>query len=96
MIQKIYEEFVEETESHIKECVESHKESDINNILSVLHTLKGNAGTLGIEKLANFAKLLEDKLKKGIQENLGEELISLQEIFMEFKLSYNQFLTKSI
>lgn len=96
MLYKIYEDFVVETEEQIQECFESLKISDTKNLLSVLHTMKGNAGTLGIEKLANFAKLLENKLKQGDFENLLRDFKALEKVFIEFHQSYKQYLTKSL
>ena len=32
-------------------------------ILVILHTLKGNAGTLGVEKMAYWAEFMEGELK---------------------------------
>ncbi len=64
------------------------------NILINLHTLKGNAGTLGIEKVTNLTIDIEAKLKeeKSIYKELADDLNKLKLNFEEFKSHYPTFL----
>ncbi|MBW8051330.1 MAG: response regulator [Cytophagales bacterium] len=70
MIKKVYEDFEKEARQLLGQCNRSlhylekiQPGRDINIILSNLHTLKGNAGTLGIKKVADYAELIEKQLK---------------------------------
>jgi CheY-like chemotaxis protein/HPt (histidine-containing phosphotransfer) domain-containing protein len=96
MVYKVFEDFILETEEQITESLESISKNDIKNLLSILHTLKGNAGTLGIEKLSNFAKLVENKLKQGEFDQIATDFQTLQIIFGDFKQSYKHHLIKTL
>jgi HPt (histidine-containing phosphotransfer) domain-containing protein len=53
-------------------------------VLSLLHTLKGNAGTMGAEKLSNQALTAELRLKQNPEGEIGQELEKLNDNFKEF------------
>jgi len=57
-----------------------------------LHTLKGNAGTLGVEKLSKLAEFIEKNIKNDKHKNLEEDLNLLNLTFEEFKNMFNQIL----
>jgi HPt (histidine-containing phosphotransfer) domain-containing protein len=57
-----------------------------------LHTLKGNAGTLGIERIAYQAKLAEQKLKNNLYTAITSDLDHLQKLFTEFQNNYKRFI----
>ena len=57
-----YQEFEEDTERLIREAGKAVKISDYKEVLSILHTIKGNASTLGVEKLAGTAACIEKNL----------------------------------
>ncbi len=67
-------------------------DNHIEEIRKELHTLKGSAGTLGIEKLANHVIKLELQLKTADTTNLKPQLDSIQECFIEFKENYKNIL----
>ena len=69
------------------------KNKDYNKILSNLHTLKGNAGTLGIEKVAERARITESKLKNNHLTDLETDLSYLQKELYEFQNSYRKLIT---
>jgi HPt (histidine-containing phosphotransfer) domain-containing protein len=54
--------------------------------------LKGNAGTLGVEKLSNQALLIEKNIKEENYETLEDDLKFLKLRFQEFKDTFNQIL----
>ena len=78
-------DFRDETEELIQSAMESFKKQEFENILSKLHTLKGNASTLGVDRVAACARQIEDKLKKNKQVTLAQDLLSLKQYFLEFK-----------
>ena len=57
-----------------------------------LHTLKGNAGTFGIERLATIAMKMEQNLKVGPYEELSDDMKMLEFCLEEFKESYHTFI----
>jgi HPt (histidine-containing phosphotransfer) domain-containing protein len=93
LVQSVFEDFENETTEHLQECTISAKNKDYNKILSNLHTLKGNAGTLGIERMAHQAKLAEQKLKNNIHTDIHGDLDCLQKLFTEFQNNYKHFIT---
>ena len=72
----------------------SLNDGNYENILINLHTLKGNAGTLGIEQVSNLTVDIEARLKekKKIYDGLEEELSELKKRFEDFKDYYPTFL----
>ena len=57
-----------------------------------LHTLKGNAGTLGVEKLSKQAAYVEKQLKENKFEELDQGVQHLKVLFHEFKESSQNLL----
>jgi len=78
-------DFEIETSEYLDSCERSFKEKDYNDILSKLHTIKGNAGTLGIEKIAQLAQSIESDLKQNRYDTIRAGLDSLKEKFNEFQ-----------
>ncbi|HNP20361.1 MAG TPA: response regulator [Fulvivirga sp.] len=64
---------------------------NIEEILNILHTLKGNAGTLGVEKMAFWAEMMEDEVKTKKYHNFDSNLKELEVLHTEFKSSLKQF-----
>ncbi|MFQ3214405.1 MAG: PAS domain S-box-containing protein [Marivirga sp.] len=91
-IKSIFEEFEIEAQSLILDCIKAEKTTDITKILSNLHTLKGNAGTLGANKLEEQAKLLEAKLKEGNTVTLNKDLVDMFNYFNRFKENYQRII----
>jgi len=85
-------DFQQEAEQLIISCAESLSTSDYDNILAKLHTLKGNASTLGIERLARLVQQVEADLKQGRASLLEQQLDTLQQYFSEFQQAFNSFL----
>ncbi|SDL03643.1 PAS domain S-box-containing protein [Catalinimonas alkaloidigena] len=92
MTQETYQEFETETQQFLHECQEATAREEYNVVKSHLHTLKGNAGTLGVEKLAEQARLTEEKLKTGNYISLQQDLIYLEEKFREYQDLYPNLL----
>ena len=94
MVLNVFSDFENETAEQIESCFLSLNDGNYENILINLHTLKGNAGTLGIEKVSNLTLEIEGKLKveKKIYKGLAEELNDLKQNFEEFRNYYPTFL----
>lgn len=82
---KIYLEFEQEAREQIESCFLSLKNKDYKNILSKLHTLKGNAGTLGLERLAKTAEFTESLLRQNRYDSVIQNLELLESDFLYFK-----------
>jgi PAS domain S-box-containing protein len=91
-IKSFFEEFEIEAKSLILESINAEKTSDIDKIMSNLHTLKGNAGTLGIRSLEQQAKKIEADLKNRKTENLINNLNHLLDNFNKFTDNYQSIL----
>lgn len=89
----IYDNFVEESNLLISQLkkVEPNKEASI--VKSILHTLKGNAGSVGADKLSACAKQLETRIKENNFENWQQHFQELEDFFLEFRINYRNLLT---
>ena len=94
MVMNVFADFEKESHEQIESCFLSLNDGNYENILINLHTLKGNAGTLGIEKVSHRTIEIEGRLKekKQIYKGLEDELNELKKNFEEFKNYYPTFL----
>ncbi len=88
MIADVYSEFETETEILITNC----KSDDWVEIKSNLHTLKGNASTLGIDQIASIATKIESDLKKKNISNYQNDLFTLNTSFENYRKQYKNLL----
>ncbi|MCS6820862.1 MAG: PAS domain S-box protein [Microscillaceae bacterium] len=90
------EEFEQEATQILATCQEAIKKKDKATLLKELHTLKGNAGTLGVAQVAFWAKHIEQQLKN--QETKlpkDQEWKNLLNAFQHFKENYKQSAEKN-
>jgi hypothetical protein len=92
LIEDTLNDFEQEGAELLKNCTESLKNKDYENILSKLHTLKGNAATLGIQQLADTARKIEARLKRGAYPSLPRDLDELGSTFSAFQQAHDRFL----
>jgi len=92
MIAATYQEFEEETAQIINGLAEAIQTQDFKEAMGYAHTIKGSAGTLGIERLSTHAAKMEKELKEGIHENTDKDLAITAALFEEFKNNYKQIL----
>jgi HPt (histidine-containing phosphotransfer) domain-containing protein len=92
MVLEILKDFERETQEQIDQCMHSLKEEDYQSVLRDLHTMKGSAGTLGVEKLAQQAKHIETNLKAAKHQHTALEFLELNKIFKEFQDNYHKIL----
>ncbi len=85
LVKSSFNDFKIEAEQQINTCIESVNNNDYKEILNKLHTLKGNAGTLGIDKMADLAKVIEEKVRNKSYSNLHDDMKRLKYRFEEFK-----------
>jgi len=87
-----FQEFREEAEELIKECTQALLNKDYNSIAKIMHTLKGTAGTLGIEKIAQVSQEIETYIKKEEYAGLNDSLIELGNNFAEFNENFTNII----
>ncbi|MFP4090204.1 MAG: PAS domain S-box protein [Cyclobacteriaceae bacterium] len=87
-------EFEEEAAELINSCLDSVNIGNYEDILSKLHTLKGNASTLGVQKLADQTRSIEAILRSGPYPGLYDDLLALDRIFSEFQSEFESFLNQ--
>ncbi len=85
MTQDTYSDFVEEATVQLVQCQEAAARKDYTELLGLLHTLKGNAGTLGAERLAAQTREMEAQLRRDETTHLMPNLQRLHELFDQFK-----------
>ncbi|MBY0424303.1 MAG: response regulator, partial [Cytophagales bacterium] len=94
MVQSIYEDFITETDKLFLEIEEAYSIQNFEPIRSATHTIKGSAGTLGIDRVAEFAKKIEQDLKVGKTDDLTTNLDHLKSSYSEFQRYYKDVFTK--
>lgn len=94
LIQSVLSDFELETSEILKRCHENLKSANFEEIRNDLHTLKGNAGTLGIEKMAKHTAALEKNLKQNIFAGLNEHIEELSRLFAEFQINHKNILNQ--
>ena len=92
MVHQVFNDFIEESEEQITSCQKARRKDDYTEIQKNLHTLKGNAGTLGVEKLSKQAEYVEKNIKNENYETLEHDLKFLKLTFQEFINKYQQIL----
>ncbi|MEO9481978.1 MAG: PAS domain S-box protein [Ekhidna sp.] len=85
-------EFEEEAVQLVKNTEKYLKVKDYEKMRGELHTLKGNSGTLGVEKLSKQAADIEKRLKENKFEELESKVQDLKALFQEFKESSQNLL----
>jgi CheY-like chemotaxis protein/HPt (histidine-containing phosphotransfer) domain-containing protein len=92
LLQSVYGDFESETSDLLQKGAKAVEFDDLTEALSILHTIKGNAGTLGAEQISAQSALIEAKLKKNNWDNVRTDFQKLQTDFNDFKTNYKQLL----
>jgi PAS domain S-box-containing protein len=91
MVSEALEEFDNECSIQLNWCKRLISEPNNEEILNILHTLKGNAGTLGVEKMAFWSEFTEDEVKKKNYHIFENNLKELYNLHYDFKKAKEQF-----
>jgi len=92
LIESVLTEFDEEATTQINTADKLIKAKQFEEFRRDMHTLKGNAGTLGVEKLADVAATVEKRLKENNFEELDKFLNQLKSGLNQFKETYKNIL----
>jgi PAS domain S-box-containing protein len=95
LIESVLIEFEEEATTLISQAENWIKNKDYKALKGDMHTLKGNAGTLGVEKLADQAAAMEKKIKENNFEGLESILKQLNINLKAFRESYKNILSNN-
>ncbi|MBR9999796.1 MAG: PAS domain S-box protein [Cyclobacteriaceae bacterium] len=94
MIEQVFADFLKESREQLQTCSKAFKNQDYTAIKNQLHTIKGNAGTLGVEKFSKLAEIIEKNLKNEEYETIEQDLNFLNLTFLEFKNKYQSIINK--
>lgn len=92
LIESVLIEFDEEATVQIGNAEKYIKSRKFEEFRRDMHTLKGNAGTLGAEKLADVAATVEKRLKEDNFDELDKFLKQLKSKLNQFKETYRNIL----
>ena len=85
-------DFEAESKEMLEQMVGWIKDKEYENVRRELHTMKGNSGTLGMERLWKQSASMEKKIKENNFEGLEEEFAILQQRFAEFQDSFKNLM----
>jgi PAS domain S-box-containing protein len=92
MLVSVYEDFETESRQLVEECKTAYKTEDRQTILNHLHTIKGSATTIGVNKVGQWAAKFEKNLKNNEDFDVKLYLDELEKIFSEFCINYLQII----
>jgi PAS domain S-box-containing protein len=88
MVQSVFEDFEKEASEQILNTINAFKTKDIVTIQKELHTLKGNSGTIGLMKIHEITKDIENPAKTGSLDGFESKIKVLEKEFKIFKKEY--------
>ncbi len=92
LIESVLIDFDKEATQQIKNAKSLFKKKAYEDMRRELHTLKGNAGTLGIEQVSALAATIEKSLKENKFDKILPNLKQLEHCLKDFKESYTNFI----
>ncbi|MCS7019361.1 MAG: PAS domain S-box protein [Cytophagales bacterium] len=92
MIAEAYTDFDQESRRLLEALAIHISEKQFDQAKNILHTLKGNAGTLGIEKLYMATANFEAAIKQNQVHNAEEAFANVIRFFTEFQQHYRTIL----
>lgn len=92
LIESTLNEFELEATELVINTIMYFKEDNYEKMKGELHTLKGNAGTLGVERLSHQAAVIEKMIKENNFDKLNTEIKLLSTRLKEFKKSSQNLL----
>lgn len=89
---QLYEEFEQEAAELLEEAKKELQAQQYKSILSTLHQLKGTGFTLGINSLAELAKVLEHDIKHDKFEQVNDNFAKLLEQYDTYRKIYKDII----
>lgn len=92
MLLEIFEDFNKEATILTDNLKRGMAEDNVALVKSALHTIKGTAGTLGLDRISKFAQHIENNIKIDKFDSLNEEIKHLLFIFNNYFEEYRDLL----
>lgn len=94
MVDEALEEFTSECQQQLDASEKLLKKEKYDDLQVIFHTLKGNAGTLGLEKIAALSEIMENSIKMKNYHIFEVDLNHLLRLFEDFKKELKSSKTK--
>ncbi|MEM9389445.1 MAG: ATP-binding protein [Bacteroidota bacterium] len=94
MVLEALEEFCQELDHQIEELDLLLASEEYQDASNVLHTIKGNAGTLGADRIARWSEYMESITKTKKYHNFDADLEKLRLLFASFRKEVQSFKVK--
>ena len=86
MFLDLLKDFKKETDTLIEEVNHLYSQKDIEGIMTIMHTIKGSSGSVGLIKIYQESKKLEQQIKN---ENVTKLKSGLNDVFKEYERFVN-------
>ncbi|MEQ8239728.1 MAG: PAS domain S-box protein [Cyclobacteriaceae bacterium] len=93
LIDSVLKDFDDEATEQVRNVINHFRHKDFEQMRLELHTLKGNAGTFGVERISTVATRIELLLKENKFDDLEKLIEVLKGNLNEFKESYATFIS---
>ena len=91
---EIYKEFEVDTSNALSKLESLIRGRNSDEILIILHTVKGNAASLGLTSVASLCEHMEHKLRGSSTSNLAQDFSQLTSLFHNFVSNYVRILNQ--
>ena len=81
--------FLEDTQMYLEEIEKGVKKKDAKLAISPAHTIKSSAKQLGVERVSDIAKSIEE-LCRGISENNKGDFLKFEQLYLKLKEEFNK------
>lgn len=88
LVDESYELFETETTGLLIEAIMAFNQNDRQTLKLHVHTIKGSAATLGIDRMATMATEIDAMLKHNIDSDVAEQMQAFEHSFEEYRLNY--------
>lgn len=85
MISEVLQEFKSEMDVQLPDLKKLAAEMNFEEVCNTLHTIKGNAGTLGLEQIYDWVAYMESITKTKKYHTFGNDLQKLENLYEQFK-----------
>ena len=88
LVDESYQLFEAETTGLLIEAIMALNQNDRQTLKLHIHTIKGSAATLGIDRMATLATEIDAMLKENIDADVAEQMQAFEHSFEEYSLNY--------
>lgn len=88
LVDESYQLYEEETTGLLIEAIMAYNQNDRKTLKLHVHTIKGSAATLGVDRMAVLATEIDAMLKDAIDADVAEQMQAFEHSFEEYRLNY--------